>query len=1191
MPKNHWLVLLSLALAAEAGLAFAPAACIRWASAPAAPQARRDPPPTDPPPAGSATKQTPEEKASQLALAVKLTLNADKLQLDRKYAEAEKLYRQVLEIRKTAVGEEHDLTAATLNSLGNNMRQQNQLAEAEKLHRKALEIRRKVLGEFHQNTAICYYTLAGDLRELSKFPEAEKNYRKAIEIRTQVLGPEHEATVVTMNALAAMLKSQKQYAESEKIYKKVLDMRLKAAGAKDEKLAEASMNLANSVELQGRFAEAESLYRNAVEINRKALGEEHKSTVNAILRFAAFFDRREQYAGAISLYQKALASSVKTRGSYNADAATISRLLALDFFRQGQFVQSEEMYQKTIDIQQKVFGEKNLDTSKTYLSLADCLEAQNKFSEAEDCHRKSLAILLAAHGEQHKEIVAAYGNLAVVLSRQGKFAESEKLDRKALAIALDVLGEMNSATATRYDNLAMDLHTQHRFAEAEPLFAKALTIRRKVHGEKHIHTATSYNNLASCLHAQGLFAAAEKLHRKDLEISLELNGENSLMAARAYGNVASDLRAMGRYDEAAKLNLQALDAFRASVGDKNTYTATTYHNLGFCYQSQGLFAEAEKCYRKAIEIDRQIYAKDHPSALMNYGDLAFVLYCQGDFEQSERYALIEAEGFLSARLRVSFSGLGRASFAANRSHLPFLAALLARNGKPEMAWKYLEEDLGRGLLDDLSARTTRTLSADERAQEETLQTKLASVERKISTAKKNSAQEVALVREQRDLTNKLVEFQGEMEKKYGAAAGQVYDLERIRTLLPGDTAIIGWVDAGGDVKAKIPGGEHWGVVIRREGAPAWVKLIGTGPDGVWSEKDERLPAKVRSVLQEPDPASDWSAWTGDLARQRLRPLKEHLDGINYLIVLPSYSMAGIPVEALTDRFQVSYAPSATLYAWLQENRKDFSKGPASLLALADPAFSKEQAQLALGKTAEAGSRRGGDLKPLPGTRGEVEAIGSLFAVGNARMFLGLQANGTNLDRLATQKKLSDYRFLHFATHGQFDPRGGMNSYLCLTSQNFAQAPFDKLSAGHILRTWQLDADLVTFSACLTALGQYQGGEGYVGFSQALFLSGAHSVLLSQWPVNDWSTTLLMQRFYQNLLGKREDLKGPLAKVEALGEARQWLRELSRDDAVTRLKALDIPADASKLAGDRPFEHPCYWAPFILVGDPGRRPSN
>jgi CHAT domain-containing protein len=134
---------------------------------------------------------------------------------------------------------------------------------------------------------------------------------------------------------------------------------------------------------------------------------------------------------------------------------------------------------------------------------------------------------------------------------------------------------------------------------------------------------------------------------------------------------------------------------------------------------------------------------------------------------------------------------------------------------------------------------------------------------------------------------------------------------------------------------------------------------------------------------------------------------------------------------------------------------------------------------------------------------------------------------------------------------------------------------------------------VTLSACETGLGKRAGGEGYLGFAQALFLAGARSVVLSLWPVDDASTALLMERFYRNLLGKRPGLDKPLPKAEALREAKRWLRELPVKE-VEQLKAKLPPTkrgkpkglpQAAQGAAFRPYEDPYFWAGFILIGDP------
>jgi CHAT domain-containing protein len=195
--------------------------------------------------------------------------------------------------------------------------------------------------------------------------------------------------------------------------------------------------------------------------------------------------------------------------------------------------------------------------------------------------------------------------------------------------------------------------------------------------------------------------------------------------------------------------------------------------------------------------------------------------------------------------------------------------------------------------------------------------------------------------------------------------------------------------------------------------------------------------------------------------------------------------------------------------------------------------------------------------------------------------------------------LAGFRFLHFATHGVLDDQRPLHSALILaqernsTRQNGPRSD-GRLTVERILRRWKLNADLVTLSACDTGLGEFSGGEGYLGFSQALFLKGARSLVLSLWQVDDAATALLMARFYENLLGTPEGDVKVVSKSEALAEAKRWLRGLGPHEVAQLTKdlptrgtrgrvSLRTPSDNNKMP--RNFEHPYYWSGFILSGDP------
>jgi CHAT domain-containing protein len=132
-------------------------------------------------------------------------------------------------------------------------------------------------------------------------------------------------------------------------------------------------------------------------------------------------------------------------------------------------------------------------------------------------------------------------------------------------------------------------------------------------------------------------------------------------------------------------------------------------------------------------------------------------------------------------------------------------------------------------------------------------------------------------------------------------------------------------------------------------------------------------------------------------------------------------------------------------------------------------------------------------------------IAALFPKDQVTTLLGQDATESSLQQLAETGAMKSYRFLHLATHGQADPRLALNSAIFLAVEPERPAAHSgvpesardgQVTAEQIVRTWELDADLVVLSACESGLGRYAGGEGYLGFAHALFVKGAHSLVLS-----------------------------------------------------------------------------------------------
>jgi CHAT domain-containing protein/tetratricopeptide (TPR) repeat protein len=988
--------------------------------------------------------------------------------------------------------------------------------------------------------------------------------------------------------------------------------------------------------IEGKLPEARQAARTVLEIRTRLQGADHYQTadtgrlvhlldgiaalppeaqkelaqVTKLNADALRLSGQGHYMQALALLRRALAAHTRHLGEEDSQAAALYHALGFLLGKVGKPAQAQPFLTKALVLRIRLLGADHTWTGQSYGGVACNLDEQGNHAAAGPLHRRALAICLAAHGADHPLMAQSCNNLAYNLAAQGMYAAAAPLYERALVICQQILGEDHIWTAGAYSNLAFNQYCQGKHDAATPLYQRSLLIHQRRLREDHPMTANCLSNLALNLAAQGKYEEAVRLHEKALSIRQREYGEESNETANSYNNLAVDLDFLGKHAAAAPLHKKALAIAQNTVGEDHPHTAQGWKNLAHNLEHQGEFAAAAPLYEKALAIRRRALGEHHPDTANSYHCLARNLWSRGCFAQAEPHWRAAAGSFEKARLRANFTGLDRATFGDQRSPLPWLAACLARLGRPVDAWRACEANLARGLLDELSARP---LTPSEQNEQQVLTARLTRLDKQITalldSSKATEAGRNRLVELQQERTAvqaQFTRFEADLAARYDLAAGKVCDLSGAQACLADDAALVVWIDLKGLPKEAEPSGEHWGCVVRRTGPPVWVKLPGSGAGGAWTEDDQRLRGPAyRALSRRPEGPADWAHLAQRLYAQRLAPLEEHLPrpAVKHLIVLPSTALAGVPVEALTDRYTVSYAPSATLFALLQKKRRQNRPGrrsrPASLLAVGDPVFAPAPARQQdvddlLRRT------RGPAFAALPGTFREVQAVARLFARDRVTMLVGSDACEQRLAELASAGRLRDYRFIHLATHAVVDRARSMQSALIL-AQDRLPDPLVQIQAGkechdgrltaeQIRRKWKLDADLVTLSACQTGLGQYRGGEGYLGFSQALFLAGTRSMVLSLWQVDDRATALLMRRFYQNLLGAREGLAGPLSRAAALREAKHWLRGASDAEVHRELTSLprgydEVRRPAPPSAHTRPYEHPYYWAAFILIGDP------
>lgn len=260
-----------------------------------------------------------------------------------------------------------------------------------------------------------------------------------------------------------------------------------------------------------------------------------------------------------------------------------------------------------------------------------------------------------------------------------------------------------------------------------------------------------------------------------------------------------------------------------------------------------------------------------------------------------------------------------------------------------------------------------------------------------------------------------------------------------------------------------------------------------------------------------------------LYRALIAPVERSL-GSNLVIVphgaLHQLPFAALPVtakETLLDRYRLSYLPSAGVMSYLSCDKARSAK----LLAIGNPSDT--------------------GMSPLPAAEREAEWLAARSK--GARLLLGDEATESRWRDLARH-----YDLLHIASHGLLDPNEPLRSRLLLTPDRRHDG---ELTAAELYQL-ELDAELVTLSACQTGLGRVTNGDEVIGLTRGFLSAGARAVLSSLWKVDDAATATLMQAFYR----ARDRL--PLS--EALRTAQRQLRAKQ--------------------------PHPFYWAAFRLTAAPG-----
>jgi len=337
----------------------------------------------------------------------------------------------------------------------------------------------------------------------------------------------------------------------------------------------------------------------------------------------------------------------------------------------------------------------------------------------------------------------------------------------------------------------------------------------------------------------------------------------------------------------------------------------------------------------------------------------------------------------------------------------------------------------------------------------------------------------------------------------------VPELESVQQFIPADTTVIEYFSTKEEVLAFVISSND-AQVFRRLAPPSRIQTL-----------QQRLAFQLEKFLLGEDFVEAHSSqiyeatlhYLSTLYAALLAPIVPAIKS-SRLIVIPHGTLHSLPFHAffdgeryLIDQFEVTYAPSASVLRYCMDKPEVASPIPL-ILGVAD--------ELA------------------PKVDEEARALGELFP--GAKVLLGSEATRENFKEAARSSG-----FVHIATHASFRQDNPMFSSF-------------KLADGYVtamdLFSMECGTNLVTLSGCKSGLSEVSGSDDLLGLMRGFLYSGARSLLMSLWNVNDESTVDLMTAFYGSW-------QGGARKGEALQHAMQEVRQI--------------------------YPNPFHWAPFFIVG--------
>jgi CHAT domain-containing protein/tetratricopeptide (TPR) repeat protein len=1112
--------------------------------------------------AGPAAPLTPAEVAAKQALIPEweqAAAEAGRLFRAETMAQFVPAQQKLIDLYAKLFGPESMQTLDAGNQLALALDLLGRYAEAEALLAKNLPIYRRKLGDRHTRTADCRRNLGDALRHLGRTTEAVPHVKAAAETYWELHGPKSEHTSLAWDVYAELLDTVGDRAGAVAAGLRSVESRGKTFGEGSPEEVAAMQRLGRFHLAAGDGAAARKQYEQTWNAAKAARGPDDPTTLEAESSLAAALRFEHDWVAARRHFEHVLAVRMRDPSRVPPTAVETLGSLASLQLELGDVETAERLTKQAVEVAAALQPPDASIIAEAAGRLGSLHLARGRLDEAEAAYARMQAAYESLGPSGRGLAAGAVRQRGDVEFHRGRFSEAQARYREAEKLDAAFRGPNEQRTADFHAKVGWAALLGGDLATAERDLTEAHRLLAAAGRHRSTDAAMNLTYLGQLAEARKQFAEAVTLHERALAIYREIRGELHPQTAFALAALATSHRLSGDWVQAFGLQREAFDV-RLRLG-RDT--------LGALAESESLLHVAQ-------------LQETRDSLLADY---RFVRSTPKEVLRTQLKTVPEIDPRNVYELIAESKGLASRAVAGRRPAADATEEVQATWGKLN------------AVRAKLAARLTR--SGD------------------TSTGKENDALWDALTREKEACERDLARLT-ENPAVYDEPAGDW--VERIGRALDAETTVVDFVRSTMRSRRVAGQGENSAesfydaFVIRRlsggEAELAWVSLGPAGPiDEAVGRWNLSVAGRGSDVVEAAAPPPPWQEASAVLRKLVWDPIASHLGSATTVLVVPDGALHRVAFGALPSDDGAGFLLESRAFAVLADVRQVFAKprpttSGGELLLVGGVAYDRRPAERQI---ATAEPVRGhppaaprATWKYLPGAAREVEEIAGIGSSNLTVRPLGADAAAEP----AVKQALPRSRIAHFATHGYVAlPDSADETSLGLASApgsigrtrptlrnplaytgivlsgadlpaevdatGFAGSEDGLLTAEEVVGLDLANVELVTLSACDTARGAMNQGEGVFGLQRGFAGAGARSVVAGLWQVDDDATRVLMVEFYRNLWDKK------LGKLAAMRNAQ--LSMIRRYDG-ERKRLADSDLDPSRRTS------PHYWAAFVLSGE-------